>query len=387
MNASPMYLDYAATAPLRDEVWEAMARARRKCGNPASAHGFGRDAHRHLEEARETLSGLLGCAPGESLFTGGGTQSDNLAILGFVRARAGRRPRVLLSAIEHKACLGAAERAEAEGATVRLLPVDSEGTVELEALADELRADADRPTLVSILWANNEVGSVQPVARAAALAHEHGALFHTDAVQAFGKIPVSLETVPADLLTVTAHKLGGPVGIGLLVRRRDTELEPLAYGGSQERSLWPGTQNPVGAVGFAEAARLAVEEREAVAPAWRAMRDQMAAALRKAIPGLRVHAEHAPERLPNLLSVGIPECDTGSLLVSLDLEGVAASAGSACSSGSSKGSHVLEAMGIGGTGEYATLRFSFGHDTTAEQVAHATAVTADAASRLAGSAV
>ncbi len=366
-----IYLDHAATAPLRREVWRAMEARLEHAYNPASPHGFGRQAHRCLEEARGALAELLGCRRRELYFTGGGTQSNNLAILGFARARRDASPRILIGAVEHKACLQAAKRAAAEGAEVRFLPVDETGTLELEALEAGLADGGERPTLTVCMWANNEVGTVQPVAEAARLAHAHGALFHTDAVQAFGKVGVSLERVPADLLTITAHKLGGPVGIGLLYCREGVELEPITYGGSQERGVWPGTQNPIGACGFAEAARLAAAEREEKAAEWRRLRDGLADRILERVEGARLHAAEAPERLPNLVSFGIPGCDPGALLLFLDMEGVAVSAGSACSSGSVETSPVLEAMGLVRDEAYATLRFSMGPETTADEVERA----------------
>ncbi len=344
----------------------------RSCGfNPATMHSFGRRAHERLEAAREEFSTLLGCESREISFTGGGTQSDNVAVLGFARANLDRRPLLILSAIEHKACLQAAGRAAQEGAEVRLVAVDGSGTVRLDSLSEALSDAGGRPTLVSIMWANNEVGTVQPMVEIARLAHQHDALLHTDAVQAFGKAEVSIDKLPADLLTATAHKLGGPVGIGLLYCRQGVDLEPLTFGGNQEGGLWPGTQNPVAAVGFARAARLAVEGRESATSRWLQMRLALEGALRDGIPELVVHAEDAPERLPHLLSVGVPECDGGTLLLTLDLEGIAVSGGSACSSGATKGSHVLEAMDVVRSDEYATVRFSFGPETSERDVERA----------------
>lgn len=379
------YLDHAATSPLRREAWEAMAGVvERGCYNPASVHAFGRRAHRCLEEAREELAGILGAERRCIVFTGGGTHSDNLAVLGFVRAHRDERPRLLVSEVEHKAVLEPARRAGSrEEAELHMIPVDATGTVELAALEETLARDPVRPTLVSVMWANNEVGTVQPVAEVCEAAHRHGALFHTDAVQGFGKLPVSVERVPADLLTVTAHKIGGPVGIGALYLRDGMELEPLIYGGAQERALWPGTQNPAAAAGFAAAARLAGAELEESAVRWMALRDGLAVRLREAIPDIAVHAESAAERMPNLLSVGLPGCDQASLLVALDLTGVAVSGGSACSSGAVVGSHVLRAMGVAETEEeYAAVRFSFGHGTSEAEVERAAVALQRAAARL-----
>jgi cysteine desulfurase len=369
-----VYLDHAATSPLRPGVWEAMSAARGEADyNPSSAHGDGQRARHHLEDARARLADVLGGEKGTLHFTGGGTQSDNLAVLGFARAHRDRSPRILVSAVEHRAVLESARQAEREGARVEVVPVDDTGTLRLDALADRLGEDGEAPVLVSVMWGNNEVGTIQPVERVAALAREHGARFHTDAVQALGKVPVSLEEVPADLLTVTAHKLGGPVGIGLLHVGSDVEIAPLTHGGTQEGGLWPGTQNPLGAVGFAEAAGLLAEDLPGSTERWGELRDGLEARLREAIPGLRVHGGDAPERLPHILNVGIPGCDTATLLLSLDMEGISVSSGSACSSGSEAPSHVLEAMGVyrDAPEEYGVLRFSLGPETTREQVERA----------------
>jgi cysteine desulfurase len=217
------------------------------------------------------------------------------------------------------------------------------------------------------MWANNEVGTVQPIGELVETAHRHGAVFHSDAVQGFGKLDMTPDAAPVDMMTATAHKLGGPVGIGALVCRRGTCLEPLVYGGAQERGVWPGTQNPIGAVGFATAVRLCLEEREEHLPLYVSMREELEADLVAGIPDIVVHAAGARERLPNLLSVGIPGCDQATLLVTLDMAGVAVSSGSACSSGATTGSHVLDAMGQGGE-DYAVIRLSFGHGTNAADV-------------------
>jgi len=363
-----IYLDHAASSPLRPEVWEAM---RSRLGtadfNPASTHACGRQAQDALDEARAKIASAVGASRGEMFFTAGGTASDNVAVLGFVRRRLGERPRVVTSAIEHKAVLQAAKQAAREGADVVFLPVDRHGQVDPDDLDRALADGDDRPTLVSVMWANNEVGTIQPIPALVEVAHRHGALFHSDAVQGFGKLDMRSERAPVDLLTATAHKLGGPVGIGALVCRRGTCLEPLVFGGAQERGIWPGTQNPIGAVGFAAAVRLCLDERESHLPNYRALRELLAAELRTAIPNLVVHAEGAEERLPNLLSVGIPGTDQGTLLVAIDLAGIAVSSGSACSSGSSTGSHVLDAMGAGGE-DYSVVRFSFGPGTSEQDV-------------------
>ncbi len=377
-----IYLDHAATSPLRAEAraaWE-------KCVgvadfNPASAHCFGRAAQDALETAREELASLVGAERQELVFTAGGTVSDNLAVLGFARAHMRRKPLLVVSAVEHKAVLAACKRASSEGAQVVTLGVDRHGVVDPAELELALADASGRPALVSVMWANNEVGAVQPIAELCRIAHARGAAFHTDAVQVFGKLAVSLDNVPADLVSLTAHKIGGPVGIGALISRGDLALEPLSYGGSQEGGLWPGTQNPCGAVAFAAAARAAVDGIPAMGPRWTAMRDTLAGALRSGIEGLVVHAEAAPDRLPQLLNVGIPGADAATLLMSLDLAGIAVSSGSACSSGSQAGSHVLAAMGIAPAAEYAVVRFSFGPATSAEEIQGAGEATVRAAAR------
>ena len=383
-----LYLDYAATWPMRPEVWDAMGAELRHGFNPASAHAPGRRAHRCLEVARGRIADLLGCARSSVCFTGGGTQSDNLAILGFVRSHAGhaehpgrpgRSPRVFVSQIEHKACLEAADRGAVEGARVARIPVDGSGTVDLAWLRRELATDPDAPTLISVMWANNEIGTVQAMGDIVELGHEYGALVHTDAVQALGKVDCDLERTPVDLLSATAHKLGGPVGIGLLYRRPGVTLEPLSYGGGQERSMWPGTQNPIGATGFAAALALALEGREAEVARWTALRDHLEARIRAEIPDARIHGGDAPLRMPNLVSAGIPGCDSGAVLVSLDFEGIAVSGGSACGSDSSVGSDVLDAIGITSDVPYAAVRFSFGHETSRADIDAA----ADALARVA----
>lgn len=374
-----IYLDHAASSPLRAEVWKAMGeRLGTADFNAASTHRCGRAAQDALDSARSVIAGVVGAGRGEVFFTAGGTASDNVAVLGYARRRLEERPRVITSAIEHKAVVQAARQAEREGADVTFLPVDRHGQVDPDDLGRELARGNGRPTLVSIMWANNEVGTVQPIAELVEMAHAHGAVFHSDAVQGFGKLETNREEAAVDLLTATAHKLGGPVGIGTLICRRGTCLEPLVFGGSQERGVWPGTQNPIGAVGFATAVRLALDERETHLPHFRTLRDMLADELRGGVPELVVHGEGARERLPNLLSVGLPGFDQGTLLVALDLAGVAVSSGSACSSGASTGSHVLDAMGAGSE-DYAVLRFSFGPGTTEDDVRTAAAATLEAA--------
>ncbi len=363
---NPIYLDHAATTPVRPEVLETFTSVLSEVsGNPSSQHRWGREARMRLEEARERLAAVLGAERREIVFTSGGTLADNLAVLGRWRAvrNAGEAGSVVYSAIEHSAVLGAARQAGREGATLEVLAVDEEGRVLPEGLDEALRT----PTaVVSVMWGNNEVGTLQPIAELAARCREAGVVFHTDAVQALGKVPVRVDDVACDLLTVTAHKLGGPKGIGALFVRSGVELEPLTYGGGQERSLHPGTENVAGAVAFAHAAELADRERATEAKRLSTLRDRLQARLLERVDGLIVNAGGA-DRLPHILNVSLTEVDQEALLVSLDLEGVAASSGSACQSGTVEPSHVLIAMGRGSPDE-ASIRLSLGWTTTEQEI-------------------
>jgi cysteine desulfurase len=360
---NPVYLDHAATTPLRKEVCDAMrALQEERFGNPSSLHRWGRQARAALEDARARLAAILGASPSEILFTRGGTEADNLAVLGRSRATPGSP--VVCSAIEHKAVLAAAQAAHAEGTPLQVLPVDADGVVSPDALDETLTA---RPALVSIMWVNNEVGCIQPVQRLAERCREAGVTFHTDAVQAFGKLPVRVDSCPVDLLSISAHKLGGPKGVGALFVRRGTPVVPLIHGGGQERGLRPGTEDVAGAVGFALAAELAEACRQQEMQRLGVLRDRLEAGLRAAVPDLVVNACHA-ERIPTLCNVSIPEADSEMLLITLDMGGIAASSGSACSSGASAPSHVLTAMGIPAEVAGPSVRFSLGHTTTAEDI-------------------
>lgn len=378
----PIYLDHAATTPLRPEAREAMVAVWETAdGNPSSVHRWGREARARLEEARERLAAALGARRREVVFTAGGTVADNLAVLGRWRAaqRRGEAGAVVCTAVEHKAVLGAVEEAAREGAPALILGVDTDGRLPLESLDEALAA---RPAVVSVMWGNNEVGTLQPVAEAAERCRAAGVVFHTDAVQAFGRERVRVDEVGCDLLSLSAHKIGGPKGSGALYVREGVELVPLAHGGGQERGLHPGTEDVAAAVGFAVAAELAERERESEAARLRSLRDGLEATLRERIPGLIVNGGGAP-RLPHVLNVSVA-ADQEALLVSLDLEGLAVSSGSACQSGTVEPSHVLVAMGRSAGGGVATpdraaerfeasIRFSLGRTTTARHVEEAAA--------------
>ena len=374
-NDSTLYLDHAATTPVRPAVREAMEPfLAERFGNPSSTHGPGRAARSALEEARSRVAAAIGADPDEIVFTGGGTEADNLAVLGRWRAAGGA---VVVSAIEHSAVRRSAASAADLGATVTTLAVDEDGRVDLDALDEALETS---PGLVSVMWGNNEVGAVQPVAEIARRCREHDVTFHTDAVQAVGHIPVSVGDVGCDLLAMSAHKFGGPKGVGALYVRRGTELRPLLHGGGQERGLRAGTSNVAGAVGLAEALEQAVAGQEAEAQRLRALRDRLERGLIEAADGVTVNAAGA-ERLPHILSVSLPDIDSDVLLASLDLAGLAVSSGSACHSGASAPSHVLLAMGAPAD---AVLRFSLGWPTTEDDVERALAVVLETMARARG---
>ena len=355
--SSAIYLDHAATTPVRPEVAEAMsASLAGDFGNPSSGHAWGRRARRRLETARATLAASMGVAPAHVFFTRGGTESDNLAVLGRVRLELaeGARPHVVTSAIEHPAVLEAAERAVHEGGRHTVIGFRA-GAFDLCALEDTLRDD--RPGLVSCMWVNNETGLVLPMAEISALCRRYGVPLHSDGVQAVGKLPVDWAQTPVDLLTITGHKIYGPKGTGALVARDFHALLPLHFGGGQERGLRPGTEDVAGASGFAEAVRLAVAEAPAESARLGALRDTVENELMSCVPGARVNAGSLP-RAPHILSLGIPGADSDTLLAALDASGIAASGGSACASGSSAPSGTLAALYPGDTA--AALRLSFG---------------------------
>lgn len=355
----PVYLDHAATTPLRPEARAAMLDVlSRRWGNPSSVHRWGREARAALEDARARFAAVIGAAPAEIVFTRGGTEADNLAVLG--RARAGAAP-VACSAIEHKAVLAASKVAAGDADRLCLVPVHPSGVVDVDALAELVRGGA--PSLVSVMWASNEVGAIQPVERIAELCREAGVPFHSDAVQALGKVPVRVDAIPVDTLAFSAHKLGGPRGAGVLFARRGTKLDPLLFGGGQERGLRPGTEDVASAVAFAVAAELAEAERAETMARIGAMRDRLEAGLCERIPGLRINAAAAP-RLATISNLSVPGADPEMLLTALDLEGIAASSGSACSSGAVEPSHVLLAMGLPPEDAGPSVRFSLGRDTT-----------------------
>ncbi|MFN2636610.1 MAG: cysteine desulfurase family protein [Gemmatimonadaceae bacterium] len=362
MPSSPIYLDHAATTPVREEVFEAMKPFYGpRFGNPSSTHRWGREARAALDEARERVARCLGARPDEICFTSGGTEGDNLAILGSWRAlKTKGRNAIVATPIEHKAILGAVHQAAREGAEERMLDISPDGVVALSSFEENVDDDV---AICTTMWVNNEIGSVQPIPALARKAKERGALFHTDAVQAFGKVPIDAQTQQFDFLTISGHKFGAPKGIGALFIRRGTAIEPLMHGGTQDRGRRPGTENVAAAVGLARAAELTLVECEAHCAKIRQLRDKLEQGILARVPDAVIHGRGA-ERAPHISNISVPGTDSESLLMALDLRGIAASGGSACQSGSIDPSHVLSALRVRPDLASAAVRMSLGTLTT-----------------------
>jgi cysteine desulfurase len=358
----PVYLDHAATTPVRPEVLEAMQPFfGPRFGNPSSMHRWGREARTALDEARERVARCLGASSDEVCFTSCGTEADNMAVIGVWRARqaAGRRA-VVTTPIEHKAVLAAVHEVAREGGEERFL------TMRCTGLVDDASFDAllgDDVALCSVMWVNNEIGVMQPVPALAARARARGVVFHTDAIQAFGKVDVDARATPFDVLSISGHKIGAPKGIGALYIRRGTPMEPLMFGGTQDRGRRPGTENVAMAVGLAKAAELAVAERAHEWKKLEALRDRLEHALLARIPDAVIHGRGSP-RAPHITNISVPGVDSESMLMALDLRGIGCSAGSACQSGSVSPSHVLNAIGVAPDLASAAIRMSLGALTT-----------------------
>lgn len=351
---------------------EAMAAAFREVGNASSLHAAGRRARRVVEESRERLAAAVGARPSEVILTGGGTESDNLAVKGIYWARRDadpRRRRVIASSVEHHAVLDSVEWLQRrEGAEVTWLPVDEFGRVRPADLVDALAAAPDEVALVTVMWANNEVGTVQPVRELAEVAHEYGVPLHTDAVQAVGALPVDFAASGVDALTLTGHKLGGPVGVGALLLGRDVACAPLLHGGGQERDIRSGTLDTPAVLGFSIATDIAVTGRAERAARIAALRDTLAAGVRARVPDAVLNG-HPTDRLPGNAHFSFPGCEGDSLLMLLDAKGIECSTGSACSAGVARPSHVLLAMSGDEERARGSLRFSLGHTSTEADVA------------------
>ncbi|MBV9140299.1 MAG: cysteine desulfurase [Pseudonocardiales bacterium] len=374
------YLDHAATTPMLPEAVAAMSQALSTLGNASSLHGSGRRARRTVEECRESIAEALGARPSEVVFTGGGTEGDNLAVKGLYwqrRAADPRRTRILTSTIEHHAVLDAVSwLADHEGAEVEWLEVDGDGRVHPEALRAALARDPGSVSLVSVMWANNEVGTVAPVRELAALAAEHGVPLHADAVQAVGQLPVHFGASGAAALTLTGHKLGGPYGAGVLLLGREVALTPLLHGGGQERDVRSGTLDVPAIVGLSSAIRHAVARQPQSAIGLAQLRDELVDGILAKVPDAVLNGDPGqgvisggPSRLPGNAHVTFPGCEGDSLLMLLDARGIECSTGAACTAGVAQPSHVLLAMGAAPAAARGSLRFSLGHTSTAADVA------------------
>ena len=361
-----IYLDHNATAPVLPEAAAAVGRALQETfGNASSVHAFGQQAKTELDRARSALAALIDADPAEIVFTAGGTEADNLALRGAADALAPTgRTHLITTGIEHEAVLNTVKALERRGWTSTLLAVDATGVVRPETLVEALRPDT---AFVSVMHANNEIGTIQPVRELAAVARQHGALFHTDAVQSVGKIPVSVRTLGVDMLALSGHKFGGPKGTGALWVRRGVRLMPQLTGGRQERGRRGGTENVPGIAGLGVAAAVTAAKLEENAGRLGALRDWFEQRVLDTVPGTAINGDRAT-RVPNTTNIGFDGIEAESLLIALDLEAIAVSTGSACSSGSLEPSHVLRAMGLPSARARNSLRFSLGPATTREEL-------------------
>jgi cysteine desulfurase len=366
-SGEPVYLDHAATTPMLPVAIEAMTRHLGETGNPSSLHASGRRARRVVEEARETIALALDCRPGDVVFTSGGTEADNLALKGTYWARRDthpRRVRILSTAVEHHAVLDPLMwLAEEEGAEVELRPVDAQGRLVVEALRESIERDPESVALVSVMWANNEVGTLQPIADVVALAAPHGIPVHSDAVQALGSVPVDFAASGLDLMTITGHKVGGPYGVGALVVRRELEVTALLHGGGQERDIRSGTLDAPAVAGFAAAVEAAGKTKAEHAERLAVLRDRVVAEVQRVVSDAIANG-HPTDRLPGNAHLRFPGCAGDSLLMLLDARDIECSTGSACSAGVAQPSHVLMAMGMDEEDALISLRFSLGHTST-----------------------
>lgn len=359
------YLDYAATSPILPEVREAMLPfLDTRWGNPSSIYAAGREARKGVDEAREKLALAIGCAPEELVFCGSGTEADNLAVKGIAWAHGDRRRHILLPRIEHHAVLDTANWLGTQGFDIEFLPVDATGLVAVDAVADRIREDT---LLVCLMVANNEIGTIEPVAEVAELCRDRGVFSFTDAVQALGKIPLDVKALGVDLAAFSAHKIGGPKGTGALYVRRGTKLVPHVHGGGQERGRRSGTENPAGVVGFATAAEIVTNELDDEPARWLALRERLGAGLEQRIDDIRLNG-HPDRRLPHNLHVSARGVVGEDVLLMLDAQQICASTGSACQSGSVEPSYVLSACGVTKEWAQGALRFTLGRGTTEEDV-------------------
>jgi len=374
-----IYLDYAATTPCAPEVVAAMLPFfSDRFGNPASMHASGQENKGAVEEARERIASFLGAAPGEIVFTSGGTESNNTAVKGVAYARQGKGNHIITSPIEHHAVLEPCHFLEKEGFEITILPVDGDGLVDPD---DVRKTITGKTILISVMHANNEIGTIQPIEEIGRIARERGVYFHTDAVQTLGHLPFTVGELHVDLLSASAHKLYGPKGVGILFVKKGTRLTPFMHGGEQENRRRASTHNVPGIVGFAKAVELASEGMETEVRELTALRDRLITGLREGIDAVKLNG-HSTRRLPNNVNISVAHVEGEGLLLSLDMLGIACSTGSACSSASLEPSHVLMALGLPHELAHGSLRFSLGRPTTAADIDRLLAVLPPVVQRL-----
>ncbi|MFH5182282.1 cysteine desulfurase family protein [Paenibacillus sp. TAB 01] len=362
-----IYFDHAATTPVHPEVVQAMLPYFTQVfGNASSTHSAGREARAAIHQARESIASFIGCAPPQLLFTSGGTESDNTAIFSTAQTGASKGRHIITSQIEHHAVLHACEHLEQQGYEVTYLPVDQTGRVDVGQLEQSIRPDT---ICISIMYANNEVGTIQPIHEIGTIARAKGIPFHVDAVQALGHIPIDLHVLPVDMMSFSAHKVQGPKGIGALYLAKQTPLQPMLHGGNQERKRRPGTENNAAVVGFAKALQILAANAYETQQKLEKLRLDMVTRLTELLGTEQVVVNgHAVERLPHILNVSFPGVSTETMLMNLDLEGIAAASGSACTSGSLEVSHVLKAMHLPEEVLKSAVRFSFGEGNTPDEI-------------------
>ena len=375
-----IYLDHSATTPIFPEAIAAMSCYMEECfGNPSSAHSFGEDARQHLEQARSQVAALISAPKEQVYFTSGGTEADNIAIFGLAEhARKAGKNHIITSAVEHHAVLDACREMETRGFGLTVLPVDEYGMVTVDILREAIRDDT---FLVSVMHVNNEVGTINPITELATIVHDADALFHVDAVQSVGKIPCDITELGVDMLSYSSHKINGPKGVGALYVREGIELKRQVFGGGQEKQLRSGTENMPGIVGFAKAAEITAQYWQELAKDWQQLRDSFSGQILETIPRTNLNG-HPTARAPHIANISFKYIESEALLMYLDLNGVAASAGSACSSGNNGPSHVLTAMGLGESSLSGALRFSFGLGLDQEQIKQVVAILRDKVSLL-----
>lgn len=359
------YFDNAATTPVREEVLqEILPYFREYYGNASSIYSIAKESKKALEAARAKVAAAIGATPDEIYFTAGGSESDNMALRGVVNASKKEKKHIITTKIEHHAILHTAEFLETKGVDVTYLNVDECGKISLEELENAIRPET---VLISVMFANNEIGTIQPIAEIGEIAKKHGVLFHTDAVQAVGHVPIDVEKLQVDLLSMSGHKLGAPKGIGAIYIRKGTRISPLIFGGAQEKKLRAGTENIAGIVGLGKAAELAVAEMEETTKKLTALRDKLIHGILESIPDSRLNG-HPTDRLPGNCNISFSYIEGESLLLLLDALGIAASSGSACTSGSLDPSHVLMAIGLPHEIAHGSLRLTIDRENTEEQV-------------------